>query len=94
MYIIAHPPVSEMTYIVSSWTLNSTIPYHYWPGASLIPGSALEAGPAKICCEGDTDIDVPHKVSACCVHVCTWYSTVVLYLPFIQVSNTELSFLL
>ena len=28
MHITAHPPVSEMTYTVSSGTLNSTIPYH------------------------------------------------------------------
>jgi len=31
MYITAQAPVSEMTYTVSSGTLNPTIPYHTIP---------------------------------------------------------------
>jgi len=36
MYIIAQGPVSEMTYTVSSGTLNSSIPYHTIPYLTIV----------------------------------------------------------
>jgi len=41
MYITAQGPVSEMTYIVSSGMLNSTIPYHTWLQCNISPTAAF-----------------------------------------------------
>jgi len=50
MHITAQgPPISEMTYTVSSWTLISTIPYHtsrgcYSGRAAVVPAQQTSTG--------------------------------------------------